>query len=219
MKHFYQEVDLRSRNAMIHYLSNHFRYYTMNSWNRSTSYACNLKIDRLGLDFEIVDKLFDVIGTQEFFCAQQELRDAFGAAHDYRWQVRMNGRSGGYLVLYQGDQRPSQYKSFCARCGQRNYTSVSETGTWCGACHHETRLDFDVVPAEITVYPGRSTDDGEDYEEWSIHQIRERVKLVQELDQLADALVGQAVTIAQNYSVVDEEYYLPQIRKVLVAST
>lgn len=218
MKRFYQEVDMRSRKAMIHYLSNHFRYYTMNSWNRSTSYACNLKIDHLGLDFEIVDKLFDVIETQEFFYAQQELREAFGAAHDYRWQVRMNGRSGGYLVLYQGDQRPSQYKSFCVRCGQKNYTSVSETGTRCGACHHETRIDFDVMPVEITVYPGRSTDNGEDYEEWSLKQLRERVKLVQELDQLADALVQQAVMIAQNYSVVDEEYYLPQTRKVLVAS-
>lgn len=218
MKHFYQEVDMRSRKAMIHYLSNHFRYYTMNSWNRSTSYACNLKIDHLGLDFEIVDKLFDVIETQEFFHAQQKLREAFGAAHDYRWQVHMNGRSGGYLVLYQGDQRPSQYKSFCVCCGQKNYTSVSETGTRCGACHHETRIDFDVMPVEITVYPGRSTDNGEDYEEWSLKQLRERVKLVQELDQLADALVQQAVMIAQNYSVMDEEYYLPQTRKVLVAS-
>lgn len=219
MKKFYQPVDMRSRQAMTDFLAHHFRYYTMNSWNRSTSYACNLKIDRLGLDFEIVNKLFDVIETQEFFYAQQELRDAFGAAHGYRWQVRMNGRSGGYLVLYQGDQKPSQYKSFCTRCGQKNYTSVAETGARCGACHHETRMDFDVLPVEISIYPGRSTDNGEDYEEWSMYRLRERVRLVQDLDQLADALVRQAVTMAQNYSVVEEEYYLPHKRKVLIAST
>ena len=219
MKQFYQPVDMRSRKAMTDFLSHHFRYNTMNSWNRSTSYACNLKIDRLGLDFEVINKLFDMIDTQEFFYAQQELRDAFGAAHDYRWQVRMNGRSGGYLVLYQGNQRPSQYKSFCICCGQKNYTSVSETGAQCGACHRETRIDYDAPPTEITVYPYRSTDDGEDYEEWSMHQLKERVRLVQELDRLADALVQQAVTMAQNYSVAEEEYYLPQTRKVLVAST
>lgn len=44
MKRFFQPVDLRSRKAMIDYLEDHFRYFTMNSWNRSQSYACNLKI-------------------------------------------------------------------------------------------------------------------------------------------------------------------------------
>lgn len=50
MKRFFQPVDLRSRKAMIDYLEDHFRYFTMNSWNRSQSYACNLKIYKLGLD-------------------------------------------------------------------------------------------------------------------------------------------------------------------------
>jgi hypothetical protein len=50
MTEFYRPVDLRSRAAMTAYLKNHFRYHTMNSWNRSTSYACNLKVNRLGLE-------------------------------------------------------------------------------------------------------------------------------------------------------------------------
>lgn len=219
MKKFYQPVDMRSRQAMTDFLTHHFRYNTLNSWNQSTSYACNLKIDRLGLDYEIVKKLFEMIDTQEFFAAQQELKDAFNAAHNYRWQVGMNGRSGGYLVLYQGEKRPSQYKSFCIRCGQKNYTSVSDTGTRCGACHQDTRIDYDVPLMEVTVFPGRSTDDGEDYEDWTVSQLRDRVRLVQELDQLADDMVRQAVSMAQNYSVVEEEYLMPQTRKVLVACT
>ena len=48
MKKFYTPVDLRSRADMTAYLENHFRYPTMNSWNQATSYACNLKVDRLG---------------------------------------------------------------------------------------------------------------------------------------------------------------------------
>ena len=73
MVRFYQGIDLRSRNAMIEFLVKHFRYYTANSWNGSQSYACNLKINRLDLSSEIVDKLFDMIQTQEFFYGIDEL--------------------------------------------------------------------------------------------------------------------------------------------------
>ncbi len=106
---------------MTQYLTTHFRYPTLNSWNRSTSYACNLKITHLGLSPEVVDKLFDMIQTQEFFDAMDECKWEFAAKHNYLWQAGMNGRSGGYLVLYQGEKRPSGYKSHCTNCGQRNY--------------------------------------------------------------------------------------------------
>lgn len=127
MKRFYHAVNLRSRAEMTLFLQNHFRYDTMNSWNQSTSYACNLKIHRLGLSAEIVDRLYEMMETQEFFDAMRELRDDFNAAHNYRWQAEMNGRSGGYLVLYQGELRPSGYQSFCTSCGQRNYKSIKES--------------------------------------------------------------------------------------------
>ena len=50
MKTFYTDVDLRSRKAMTAFLLKHFRYDTMSSWNQADSYACNLKIYRLGLE-------------------------------------------------------------------------------------------------------------------------------------------------------------------------
>lgn len=64
MKRFFRAVDFRSRSAMADFLQSHFRYPTMNSWNRSTSYACNLKIHNLKLVTEIADKLYDMICTQ-----------------------------------------------------------------------------------------------------------------------------------------------------------
>lgn len=57
----------------------------------------------------------------------------------------------------------------------------------------------------------------EDYEEWSLSELRERVKLVQELDSLADDLASQAIRMANEYDVVEEEYFVPQTRHVLVA--
>lgn len=219
MKRFYHTVNLRSRAEMTLYLQNHFRYDTMNSWNQSTSYACNLKIDRLGLSSEIVDKLFDMIETQEFFDSLRELMDDFNMAHDYRWQVGMNGRSGGYLVLYQGERKPSGYQSFCTSCGQRNYKSVKESGNICGRCRRPSRVDYTRPPMQVVTFPGRGTDDGEDFEDWSMEQLRDRVRLVQELDKLADAIVQRGIELAKHYSVAEEEYFVPQTRKVLVVST
>ena len=64
---FSRRVDKRSRAEMTAYLSGHFRYNTMNSWNRSTSYACNMKLYKLGLDRGTEDKLWDIIQVPEFY--------------------------------------------------------------------------------------------------------------------------------------------------------
>jgi len=48
---FYKQVDKRYRETMRKFLRKHFRYNTMNSWNRSTSYANNIKL------LEQIDKL------------------------------------------------------------------------------------------------------------------------------------------------------------------
>ena len=218
MRRFYQPVDLRSRQEMAQYLTTHFRYPTLNFWNRSTSYACNLKITHLGLSPEVVDKLFDMIQTQEFFDAMDECKWEFAAKHNYLWQAGMNGRSGGYLVLYQGEKRPSGYKSYCTNCGQGNYQLAADGNCTCGVCGRPTRVNFSQTHMQVITYPGRGTDDGEDFEDWSMHALRERVKLVQELDQLADRMVELALRLTREAQVIEEEYFLPQTRKVLVTT-
>lgn len=124
MKRFYHEVDLTSRQAMVDFLANHFRYNTANSWNGSTSYACNLKLWHLGLPADISDKLFEMLYTDDFAIERSELIHQFDEAHNYKWQA---ARNGGYLVLYQGDLVPTEHKSYCPACGQRNFTTVEET--------------------------------------------------------------------------------------------
>lgn len=219
MVRFYQCVDLRSRSGMTNFLEEHFRYYTMNSWNRSQSYACNLKIYRLGLDREIENRLYDLIEIQEFFDAQDELLQEFGEKYQYRRQARMNGRSNGYLVLHQGELTPSGYKSYCTKCGQRNYRSVSESGNVCGVCRRPARIDYIKPPMQVTLYPGRGMDDDGDFDDLSMDELRERVRLVQEFDRLADRLVEQAVYLAKTYTVQEEEYFVPKTRKVLVSAS
>ena len=213
---FSKRVDKRSRAEMTAYLSGHFRYNTMNSWNRSTSYACNMKLHKLGLDRETEDKLWDMIQVPEFYERLNERIEDFNWQHNYLWQAGWNGRSGGYLVLYQGGTKPSGYRSYCTKCGQKNYTSVAETGNWCGVCNEEARVDYIKPPMQIFSFPGRDVDMDEDFEDWSLYELQQRTELVQEFDRLADDIVAEALYIAQNHSVEERTVYIPTTELVLV---
>lgn len=212
---FSRRVDKRSRAEMTAYLSGHFRYNTMNSWNRSTSYACNMKLYKLGLDRETEDKLWDMIQVPEFYERLNERIEDFNRQHNYLWQAGWNGRSGGYLVLYQGGTKPSGYRSYCTKCGQKNYTSVAETGNWCGVCNEEARVDYIKPPMQIFSFPGRDVDMDEDFEDWSLYELQQRTELVQEFDRLADDIVAEALYIAQNHSVEERTVYMPTTELVL----
>ena len=219
MKNFYCHVDLRSRKQMTGFLKNHFRYPTMNSWNDSTSYACDLKIHSLGLDADLTDRLYDMLELQEFFSVQKELLYEFGKQHRFLWQACMNGRSGGYLVLYQGEMRESGYQSYCTCCGQKNYRKATADDCICGVCRQPNRVNFLAPDRLVVTFPGRGTDEDVCFEDWSIEELKERVRLVQELDQLADRMVAAAVNLCRCYEIQEEAIYVPQKRKVLVFST
>lgn len=212
---FSKRVDKRSRKKMTAYLKNHFRYNTMNSWNRSTSYACNMKLYNLDLDREMENKLWNLLDVPEFYDRLNELIEDFNRQHNYLWQAGWNGRGSGYLVLYQGGTKPSEYRSYCTKCGQKNYASVAKTGKRCGVCNEETRVDFIKPPIQIFAYPGRSVDMDEDFEDWSLYELQQRTELVQEFDRLADDIVAEALYIAQNHSVEERIVYIPTTQRIL----
>lgn len=120
------------------------------------------------------------------------------------------------IVLYQGYVKPSQYKSYCTSCGQRNYKSVSETGqSRCGRCGDDARVDYIKPPLEIGTYPGKSTDMYEDFEDWEMYQLRERVRLVCEFDELCDAILATVVDLVDNYEIDEEVVMRPHTVKFL----
>ena len=69
---------------------------------------------------------------------------------------------------------------------------------------------------QINTFPGRGTDDDEDFADWDMYELKERVKLVQEFDSLADSIVQHAIDYARNYVVEEEEILIPKTQKVLV---
>lgn len=85
---------------MFDFLKNHFRYYTLNSWNRLKSIANEVKVYRLGLPYDS-GAMLDALYITDYEPINQAI---------YRWEkdhpgyrVGFNGRSDGYIVLYNDD--------------------------------------------------------------------------------------------------------------------
>lgn len=112
----------RTKGKMIEYLSGHFRYHTLHSWNRMTSYAQNVKIYNLPWKKrEDESRAYELFSTTQAAQIARSCFDAFHQQTDYHYSIIGNGRSGGYLVMVQSERRDSGYKSRCPECGQLNY--------------------------------------------------------------------------------------------------
>ena len=103
-------VDISNTKSMWEFLHNHFTYYTMNSWNRQESIANNVKLYKLNLEGDwanVIKYLTDVGdcgGLQDII--DGEIR-AFDEKYYPNYRVGFNGRSNGYLVLYNSDDNCS----------------------------------------------------------------------------------------------------------------
>jgi len=214
MKTFYRKVDTRSREAMIAFLEGHNRYDTMNSWNRATSYANCVKVHRLDLTREQMDKAWAMLDMEEVFDAIHGIIQDWSVEHDWRWQVGFNGRSGGYLVLYQGGLNYHNARSAqCDTCGKLTWHKEDVPCTTQG-CTGTLKV-LEKARPQIVTYPGRGTDESEDFQEWSIDQLRDRVKLVQEFDKLCDAVVTEFLHYCENFTIVEKDIMVPKTIKVL----
>ena len=214
MKTFYTKVDMRNREAMIAYLDGHFRYDTMNSWNRATSYANCVKVHRLDLTREQMNKAWAMLDMSEVFDAIHGIIHEWSAEREWRWQAGFNGRSGGYLVLYQGGMDYKKAKTAqCDICGKLTWHKENVPCTTQGCPGTLTVLEK--PRAQIVTYPGRGLDQSEDFGEWSTDQLRERVKLVQEFDKLCDAVVAEFLHYCNAYTIIEKDIMVPKTVKVL----
>ncbi|MBX8592758.1 hypothetical protein K5D56_25630 [Pseudomonas cichorii] len=98
MSHFQKKIDRRSKEVMVKFLNDHFRYDTMRSWNASTSYAQCIKLNKLGLTQEQLIKAYDFIQTDIWDEFDVLIQD-FVTDMDGAYTIGVNGHSGGYLVL------------------------------------------------------------------------------------------------------------------------
>ena len=108
--HFYKTgVYITKAKEMFDFINEHFTYYTMNSWNQLQSIANNVKLYNLNLDGDwgvAMDYIFSEndIGDLQFEINMM-IKD-WEADHP-GYLVGFNGRTSGYLVLYNKDNNRS----------------------------------------------------------------------------------------------------------------
>jgi hypothetical protein len=103
------------------------------------------------------------------------LMNNFDEAHLFKWQVGTNGRSGGYIVLYQGGIKKGQL--FCQ--------------------------------------PGLSIDQDEDFHEWDMDDLKSRVNIVQNFDQLTADIIMDFCMFCRSYDVIETVISVPKTVKIL----
>ena len=177
------------------------RYYTMNSWNCCTAPAYNLKVHKV-TPHSLIDKVFEMMECDNFYDDINYLIDQFGSDHNFEWQAGFNGRSGGYLVLYRGERKLSQHKSICTICGQRNFTTIEETGTNCGKCNQKGRVNREMYDVSTS---GKSIEDNEVPKE-----------VMQSFTKLANDIVHLVIENAKSCAIEEEEYFVHKTRKILI---
>jgi len=178
------------------------RYYTMNSWNQSSAPAFNLKIYNV-IPKELQNKVYELMESNNFYDNINMLMSDFEVEHNYLWQVGFNGRSEGYIVLYKGGRKKSDYKSYCTKCGQKNFTSIKENNKKCGRCGEYARVDKEFF--ETFSYPGKHIDNEEVPKE-----------VLKAFKQLAKDIVNETIYMAKNFNIEEEVYTVEKTRKVLV---
>lgn len=126
---FSQLIDLRKKDVVLNFLKTHARYNTMNSWNNAHSFAHNVKLYRLGLPSEVEATAGDILHSDDrtLMNGIDNIIYDFTHSQNGEYTIGFNGRSSGYLVLYNSKWESTGYKSWCTCCGQKNYKSVMPT--------------------------------------------------------------------------------------------
>jgi hypothetical protein len=90
-------VDITKDKSMFNFIAEHPTYFTGNSWNRTRSIAHNVKLYNLGLEGDWT-KAFAHLESGEYDNINWMIEDWEREHPGYT--AGFNGRSGGYLVLY-----------------------------------------------------------------------------------------------------------------------
>lgn len=93
-------IDITKDKSMFNFIANHPTYFTMNSWNGTRSIAHNVKLYKLGLEGDWTVALAH-LESGEYNTIHFMIED-WERAHPL-YKVCFNGRSNGYLVLYNKD--------------------------------------------------------------------------------------------------------------------
>lgn len=213
-KQFYREIDKRNKKEMIEFLSSHFRYNTMNSWNNSTSYANKVKIWDV-IPSSLQDKVFEMSQVEGFYDDINYILENWGEGNDYSYQAAFNGRSGGYIVMYEGSYKNEYFIKPDEKFDHLSGAYSDRLRRWVQKEEAEKNGWIGKAYKNVSCWAGRSIDQGEDFEEWDMGSLRSRVELVQSFDKMCDDVVSATISMAEEKEIVEEVIMIPKTIKSL----
>lgn len=242
---------------MTNFLAQHCKY--------DGSYANRVKFRQLGLTPAQMDAAYNLLSADENFWDSIDGISEFTHASKGYQTISSAGRSGGHLVLLDSYYKPTEYKSVCQCCGQRNYKRVADPvppgsaeavireevarsqASWsdtvyleqsaikalglpdegkldlvrkakialvgatidnkCGVCGTEGprgRVNYTTPPVTLQVSNKGTADDPEEMADWTLHALRERVRIVREFDRACDRIRAEFIDLLDTCQVVDE---------------
>lgn len=156
---FYQKgIDITNDRQMFEFIKEHYTYYTMNSWNLTQSIANRVKVYNLKLDGDAWRAL-SLLNSDEYFEVNETIR--FWEYEHPNYSVGFNGRSGGYLVLYNKDNYCSVLPDFIEDCDTyEEYKEYCKDYLGCSVKYNRRELrelcqliqDFDMLCDELRDY-------------------------------------------------------------------
>lgn len=172
-------VDICSAKSMFNFINEHYQYYTLNSWNKLKSIANNVKLYNLKLEGDWGTACSYLFDEYDIGNLQEEISDMIRDWEDEHpgYGLGFNGRSGGYLVIYNHDKKN----------GTVNFRSILPE--WLtGFDTYEEWKDY------ILDYYAYAVKD-------MIPELREYTKLIRDFDKLCDDLRD----LVNEYSKLDYE--------------
>lgn len=95
---FYKKgIDITNDKQMFEFLKGHYEYFTLSSWNLLKSIANCVKVHKLNLEGDEWNALA-FLQDEDYYEVNMMIREWERLHKGYK--VGFNGRSGGYLVLY-----------------------------------------------------------------------------------------------------------------------
>ncbi len=208
---------MKTKKQMIDYLVSHFRYDTMNSWNGSTSWAANVKIHNV-IPSNLQDKAYELIETDGFYDRINDILSDYSYQNNHSLQAGFNGRSSGYIVMYEGYVETKTIFNFDSKtCNSYNNRDYADGYGWLDVDEAKKRGLYQKQIKKIHTYPGRSIDnyDIEDYNEMLTGEVKAIYGRVREFDKMIKQVINETIDMCKNEEVEEIEYFERKTKKVI----
>ena len=179
-------------------LVQHENYDTMSSWNNSKSYSRNVKVNRLNIPRNLIDVAYEICQTDYVHDDLRFIIEEFEERMNGNYTIGFNGRSGGYVVLYERC-RESIQKPYITRCDKCYKPTWYEDGHKCMVCKDGTLRKYDAPKFKLVTRTTGLVKDEDDLKAMDDEELLDWVDLIMEFNYTVNCMESQFIYCCQQH--------------------